>query len=117
MSRTFQVAAQLIGISTRADNSIGMRFVTNKEVLDKEELVTLFSYNHQLGWLLFRENAFDDVDIPAGDAQDSHKTPSQRLRGVLYRVFELTGRPKGEFNAWYLNEMERIIDHYKDKLC
>ena len=115
--RTFQIAAQLTGISTRADNSIGMRFTTCKEVLDKDELVTLFSYNHQIGYLLFRENAFNDEDIPAGDAQDDRKTPSQRLRGVLYRVFETTGKPKGEFNQWYLNEMERIIDHYKDKLA
>ena len=114
--RTFQIAAQLTGISTRADNSIGIRFVTSTEIINKDELVTLLSFNHAMGWLLFRENAFKDEDVPAGDATDSRRTPSQRLRGVLYRVFEATGKPKGEFNQWYLNEMERIIDHYKGKL-
>jgi hypothetical protein len=115
MAKTFQCPAQITGISTKADRSLSIRLTTDRE-MSAEEAVLLMSYVQQSGWFLFRANEFTDEDVPAGDARDSRKTPSQRLRGVLYRVFELTGKTKGEFDSWYVGEMERIIDHYKAKL-
>lgn len=115
MARTFQVPAMLTGLSTRARKEYGLRFVTNYE-MSTEDAVTMLSFHNQRGWLLFRENEFNDDEVPAGDSPDSRKTPGQRLRGVLYRVFQETGKPVGEFNSWYVSQMESIIQHFKDKL-
>ncbi len=47
--------------------------------------------------------------------EPKEKTQSQRLRDVLFRVFEAT-KPAKDFEAWYKFETERIIAHYKKKL-
>ena len=43
------------------------------------------------------------------------KTASQRLRAVLYRVWE-QGDQKYDFVLWYESQMERIINKYKSTL-
>ena len=43
------------------------------------------------------------------------KTSSQRLRAVLYRVWE-QGEQKYDFPIWYESQMERIINKYKSNL-
>ena len=115
MARTFQIPAQITSVSIRGDRSARISATTDKEV-SSEDMTTLMSFIRNSGWFLFRENAFNHDDVPAGDAPDGRKTQSQRLRNVLYRVFELTGKPASEFNAWCTDEMERIITHYKKKL-
>lgn len=44
------------------------------------------------------------------------KTKSERLRNVLYKNFQLETKDHKDFNSYYATEMERIIQHYKDKL-
>jgi len=110
----FQVPSILTGIRLTADHGVSLSFHT-QELSDTDKMA-VFAYHQQKGWLLFRENEFNDADAPDVDAPDDSKTPGQRLRGVLYRVFETTGRQKGEWGAWYCTEMERIITHYKGKL-
>ena len=41
------------------------------------------------------------------------KTKSQRLRSVLYVYCQQEGK---DFKEFYASEMDRIIEHYKDKL-
>jgi hypothetical protein len=43
------------------------------------------------------------------------KTPSQRLRGVLYILWKQLSEV-GDFAAYYKSEMEKIMNHYKNKL-
>lgn len=43
------------------------------------------------------------------------KTPSQRLRAVLWVKWDKEGR-KGDFNAFKDREMERIIDQIKESI-
>lgn len=54
----------------------------------------------------------DNVDL---DEFDDRKTQSQRLRAVLYRVWEkeASGMP---FKDFYYQQTEKIINHYKSKL-
>lgn len=44
------------------------------------------------------------------------KTKSQRLRNVLYRIWEQFHKDKMTDKEFYEAEMERIISHYKSKL-
>ena len=42
------------------------------------------------------------------------KSQSQRLRNVLYKVWQQDG--EGEFKEYYRHQTERIIEHFKNKL-
>ena len=44
------------------------------------------------------------------------KTPSERLRAVLYVLWEQQKPLVITFDAFYRAEMDRIITHYKGKL-
>lgn len=48
-------------------------------------------------------------------AEFETKTPSQRLRGVLYVLWEQTGK-SGDFETFYRQKMEGLINLIKNKL-
>lgn len=107
-----RLPAYLTGFSSRADRSAGIRFTTQE--LAPEDFVKLQELNGAFGQIVFRENELQDEDIPQEDVEES-KTPSQRLRGVLYRLWEQEGK-KGTFNEFYRARMEKLIDWHKAKL-
>lgn len=58
-------------------------------------------------------------NLPENDLYDNHKTPSQRLRNVLYVMYEkkLGRKPTNEeFAVEYKNKMEAIISRLKQSL-
>jgi hypothetical protein len=56
--------------------------------------------------------AFDSVDM---DLVDAKITPSQRLRNILYRLWEQAGK-EGDFKEFYRVKMETLCEHFKGKL-
>ena len=115
--RTFQIPAQIVGVSTKADRSLSIRINTDKEMMP-EETTLLMSYVRRSGWFLFRENEFKDEDAPVGDAPTGQKTAAQRLRSVLFVLFkqEKAGSPESEFQAFYDGWLSKIIERMKEKL-
>jgi|TARA_Y100000296_G_C5176928_1_gene260640 hypothetical protein len=111
--KTFQIPAILEGIGHLKDGSLSLRFHT-QEIPDDEKLV-LLSFFQAFGHLLFKENAFTDTDIPKEDASDRDKTPSQRLRAVMFIMWKQQGS-KGDFDQFYNQKMNFIIDQFKLKL-
>jgi hypothetical protein len=54
--------------------------------------------------------------MPKEDAEsDDLKSPSKRLRAVIYRFWEQIGK-EGDFNQFYSKKMEYIINQFKEKL-
>jgi len=47
---------------------------------------------------------------------ETGKSSSSRLRSVLFLVWEQKGRPSDDFEIWYRQQMERVIDKYKELL-
>ena len=109
----FQVPAILTSFSTKADNGASLRFSTNE--LTDEDFLTLKKAHQQFGWLLFRENPFQPSDVPLEAAEDITKTPSKRLRATLFVLWQQTGS-QGDFEVFYRDRMEKIIDFVKNKL-
>ena len=62
----------------------------------------------------FLDAEIKDLDSIDMDLEDNTKTPSKRLRNVLYRLYEK--EDNGEFKDFYKSQMERIINHFKGKL-
>jgi hypothetical protein len=86
--------------------------------LSGQDAATLMSLIHQEGWLLFAPNALQEVDIPDEKADSSlkNKTQSQRTRSIIYRIWEVKGKP-GTNEDYYQKTMSAINDQLKDELA
>ena len=116
-------------VSTLADGSL--RIYVGTPELSNETMVNVFNLIKKPGYVLVSTNAINQDQIDAVEkattkAEFSEKTPSQRMRGVLYKLWEKT-QPKtmngdtGEmeyidFDLFYKRQMNKIIDHFKTKL-
>jgi hypothetical protein len=50
------------------------------------------------------------------DIDSFGKSPGQRMRGVLYRLWEQSSEGYVDFNLYYNFKMEQLISHLKTKL-
>ena len=117
MKNPVQIPVIFDGLRTLSDGSIKMTFATRE--VKAEEAVTLLQYRNSEGWLLFKPAQFVDadlIDVPVGVPEfATNKTASQRLRNVLYRLWEYRGEG-GSFETWRIEQMEKIISSYKGLL-
>lgn len=73
------------------------------------------------GFLAFKSDPFLSeemlvLDGLKADYDDTGKSPSTRLKAVLYRLWEKEPEGYEDFNLYYKFKMEKLIDHYKTKL-
>lgn len=107
-----KLPAYLTGFSSKTDGSAGIRISTQE--LQAQDFAELQAHLNTFGWFMFSENDIQDEEIPDEDAEEN-KRPSQRLRAVLYRLWEQAGK-SGTFESFYRERMEKLIEHIKGKL-
>lgn len=106
--------AILDGISTRKDGTLKVTLETNE--LHTEDSVYLMQNVNKQGYFFFQESPFKEINIPDVKLNEFEtKSPSQRLRNVLWLIWEENGK-KGDFDTYYKSTMEKIIDQLKEKL-
>lgn len=111
-----QIQAYLTGMKTLA-HSWRIAFDT-MENIPAERIAYFMERVNKLGWLTFSVHqieAQDLVDLPEIKT-DSRKTPSQRLRAVLFRNWEQNNEGMDTFETYYSAKMEKLINHFKEKL-
>ena len=112
-----QLSSTIEKISSRADNTWAITFGTQE--LNEDQAKYLIKLNRKLGWLLFKASPLaeaDIIDIPESTPEfKGDKSPSQRLRGVLYVLWEQKKTTK-TFDEFYRQRMEAIISWAKEKL-
>lgn len=109
------VAAQLTGVQSKADRTWKLVFNTQELGSAAAQLTEMLM---DQGWLLFAPNDdLTDKDIPEvkADTQLSEKSPSQRLRDVLFVYYKQSGS-KLPWEQFYVNQMSKIIDIVKSNL-
>src|SRR5688572_4631197 len=93
----------------KVDGSVKLEFETRE--FSGDEAATLMEQRQKEGWLLFSPNKELDevVDIPdeRADSMTGQKTQAQRLRGVIYKIYEKRGK-SGDFEIFYKSYMERL---------
>lgn len=101
-----------------ADKSFNLTFNAS---VQQDQKLTVDSLHQQYGFLMFKDSEVDKEEIELidnleADLEDSSKTPSKRLRSVLFVNWKQ--KPEGftEFRDYYKSKMEVIITHFKDKL-
>ena len=111
-------AGQLDGYQRRKDRSVSLRFITQEktsgEIADIDRLVDTFGILYFRGEEKMNRDEVDELDAVELDLYDEPKSQSQRLRNVLFKVWNQD--PRGDFKEFYKHETERIIEHYKRKL-
>lgn len=113
MSRIFQAPAILTSISYTKDGGLRLGFTTN-ELTDESKIIASSFYN-QFGFVLFKENAFTDDEVPKENAEGKYKSKGQHYRTVLYALWKNTGG-EGDFESYYSRHMERLIEGVKAEL-
>ena len=112
----FSVPATIEGISTRVDKTLKITLSTQE--LPPNEAAKILSLHQTFGWMLFSENELSEKDIPPEPTPEfkSDKSPSERLRAVLYVYWETNTDKKKPFNNWYKDWIEGKIKEIKDYL-
>jgi len=113
MSRKFQAPAILNSVSYTKDGGLRLGFVTNE--LDDESKILASSYYQNFGYVLFKENAFTEEDVPKENAEGKYKSKGAHYRAVLYALWAKIGQP-GDFETYYSNHMDEQVNALKSQL-
>lgn len=111
-------ASQITKVETRADRGYKLTLLTPE--LPPDTGYQLLKLHQSLVYTAIKPERMEPEELEVLEAaktdfQDKGKTPSQRLRAVLFLVYNIY-KPGESFNEFYARKMEEIINHYKSKL-
>lgn len=110
-------AGQITSIRSLKDRTV--RVQVDLQELDASRLATLFSFIDAFSKIYISNENISEDEIEVIDAEsldNESKTPSQRLRNVLYRYWEQDKKGYEDFNLYYRFMMSQISEAYKNKL-
>lgn len=112
------IAGQIESISSRKDKTIKLTIGTQE--LNPNQAAQLFTLTQQFCYLALKPETFtkEDTDLLDNIKTDleTQKTPSQRLRGILFLNYQQDTKGYKDFSTYYQGEMDKICEHYKNKL-
>lgn len=112
------VGSIIEGIASRKDKTVKLTIGTQE--LSPESAASLFGMNQQFCYLAIKKENFNPSEIDTIESLktdlEAAKTPSQRLRAILYRNYEQHSEGYQDFATYYQAKMEKICDHFKNKL-
>lgn len=118
MTNTVLFTSHITSMSTKVDKSIKLTLVTARE-MNNEEAAALFALRGMEAQTLLAPLGVDveNIELPKEHADPTigTKTPSQRLRAVLFRLWQSKGSTT-DFESYYRITLESIIDQFKEKL-
>ena len=110
--------AQVESITTRKDKSVKITIGTQE--LTPADAAKIFYLNQQFCYLAIKPEPFTREEIGSIDSLktdlNTAKTPSQRLRGILYLNYQQDNKGYKDFTTYYSSELDKICEHYKTKL-
>ncbi len=114
--KIFQVASIIEQIKSLADGSWQLKISTQE--LSPEQVASVAEQKGKLGWFMFSENSFSENDIPKEQAPEfkDDKSPSQRLRNVLFVYWKENTKHEKTFEVWKNEWFERKIEEVKKYL-
>lgn len=112
--KAVQTQLQIGRVTIKKDDSVSFTAST-PELTDKELGVFRKLTKVNVNALLEPSNGSESV-LKIKEPIDDGKTPSQRLRAVMFIWWEQLGRPHGDFELFYRMKMEGIIRKVKDRL-
>lgn len=112
-----QIPATISSFRTLSDK--GLKITIDTQEINAGDGATLLRLKGKIGWFLFKPTKIAEeeaINIPDEVKEfKTDKTPSQRLRAVIYKYWQTTSK-KEIFDMYYRRHLEKLIDQYKDKL-
>jgi len=96
----------------------GLRLQVDTQELNHEDEAELMSLRHGTGIFVFSASEIkeeDMLDLPKVKTRGEGKTKAQRLRAVLYLLWQRTDM-KETSDEFYDKYMEKLIEKIKEKL-
>lgn len=110
-----QFSALIDGVVAKKDKTLTIKLGTQE--LTSDDTSYLFDLMGKQIWVGVAETAIEALDVP-DELPEMHgeKTSSQRLRGIIYKVWELKTDKKIPFPTYYESAMFKLCEFYKNKL-
>lgn len=112
MTKAIETSLIIQRFSSRVDGSLSFSAVTPE--LTSEEKVAFMNLQNLNLKGMFYPDGVKDAPLVKVDKDIEQKTHSQRLRNVMFKCWEQ--EKNIEFEEYYRQQMERLIDLYKSKL-
>lgn len=103
----------LTSIRSRSDGSLGLSFTT-PELTGQQKLVFIELHQKNCKMLLTPQDEDEEPPLEV-TSEIEQKSPSQRLRAVMFVWFKQLNLP-GTFDQFYAGQVELVIDKIKAKL-
>jgi len=111
-----KVPSTISKITTMADG--GLRLEVDTQEIDSENAAKIMMMRKKLGVFVFAETGINEKDIkdlPEIKLERNEKSPSGRLRAVLFVYWEQY-KIQEQFDIFYRRKMEDFINVIKEKL-
>lgn len=111
------LSCQIESIASRKDKTV--KVVIGTQELSPSKAGELFNLNNKIATVYISEKAIDQREMDQIDKIDPEfegKTQSQRIRNVLYILYTQADEGFHEFETYYRNKTDKIIDHLKGKI-
>ena len=118
-----QVPAEITKVTTMSNDSLRLQVDTQENVTPVAQAM-IFGFKGKPGVFAFAKSKVVEEDLIIPDFKPSEEdtiSPSQRLRNIIYRVWEKRGKVdrfknKCDFEIFYRQEMTHISEEYKKVL-
>ena len=118
MNNTIQFSSTVDKITTLKDG--GNKITIETQELPPEHMTKLFEFANKQVWTLFKETPdikMEEIDVQEPEPEfKGEKSPSVRLRNVLYILHKEKYLSNGSFDDFYKKQMENIIKQFKEKI-
>jgi hypothetical protein len=104
------------GIKSSADKGVNLTLHTQELNADQWQRIFALKGKYVVGVLASQDTPVESLEVPDVTPEyKGEKSPSQRLKAVLYRIWEQNGKA-GEFEPYYRAKMDALIEKVKEQL-
>ena len=112
----FQVPSIITKIQSLKDRTFKLSIECQE--LPKDQMADVFNLVEKTGWLVFSDNTLQKSDVPEENAPEfkNDKSPSQRLRAVLFVYWNECTDKKVPFDTYWKMWIEKKVSEIKQTL-
>jgi len=113
------IPGQIESIKSRKDKTTAI--VLGSQEMSPSTAGHLFALQNSFVYVAIKEEEFKNNELEVledlkADFEIEKKSNGQRLRNILYKLFEQDKDGFLTFTKYYDHQMERLINHFKNKL-
>jgi len=114
----FQIQGSVSKITSMSRGTLRLQF-DSMENISGDAMQRLFNLIDKPGWMsvnIHMIEATDIIDLPPVRDVDRKISPSTELRNTLWHIWKKDDGGYKDFDNYYLYTMNKLINHFKEKL-